>query len=49
MKLGYNLISNFDKQRLVSFVVVLFIINESKRYWVSDINMSDVGVERGSG
>lgn len=49
MKLEHSSVSNFYKQGLVTLVVVLLIIYESKRYYVDSVNMGDVGVRQGSG
>lgn len=36
MKLEYSSISNFHKKEIMAFVIILFMICESKRYYVNN-------------
>lgn len=49
MKLEHNLISNLHEQSLVSSIVILFMICESEKYYVSGLGTGHVGVGLGNG
>lgn len=47
MKFEHSLISNLQKQKLMAFVIVLYLICKSKKYYISGINTGNVSVEQG--
>lgn len=45
MKLEYSPMYNLHKQKLVAFVIIFFMIDESKNYSINNSNTGNIGIE----